>query len=185
MDFHAYRSALSPRFRGVECPFPEAEYRQRLNRVRQRMDVEGVDALLVTDPSDIFYLTGYGTFEVSVHVALVVTPDNLLLQVPSIEMGPALTTTRVGQISGYRWEGVEDGLDPLVEALATGTETVAVDAWHGSLRTGVLDGLRTRLPSVHFVPANGLLKRIRIVKSPAELDYLRESARITAAGLKA
>ena len=185
MDFHAYRSALSPRFRGVECPFPEAEYRQRLNRVRQRMDVEGVDALLVTDPSDIFYLTGYGTFEVSVHVALVVTPDNLLLQVPSIEMGPALTTTRVGQISGYRWEGVEDVLDPLVEALATGTETVAVDAWHGSLRTGVLDGLRTRLPSVHFVPANGLLKRIRIVKSPAELDYLRESARITAAGLKA
>ena len=185
MDFNAYRNALSPRFRGVECPFPETEYQQRLQRVRSSMARAELGALLVTDPSDILYLTGYGTFEVSVHVALVVTHDDLMLQVPSIEMGPALTTTRVEQIHGYRWEGIEDVLDPLIEVLGESIETVAVDAWHGSLRTGVLDGLRTRLPSVRFVPADGLLKRIRIVKSPAELEYLRESARITATGLAA
>mgnify|MGYP006279762459 CR=1 FL=1 len=185
MDFNAYRNALSPRFRGVECPFPEKEYQQRLQRVRSSMARAELGALLVTDPSDIFYLTGYGTFEVSVHVALVVTHDDLVLQVPSIEMGPALTTTRVEQIHGYRWEGIEDVLDPLVEVLGEGVETVAVDAWHGSLRTGVLDGLRARLPSVRFVPSDGLLKRIRIVKSPAELEYLRESARITGTGLAA
>ncbi|KXS53903.1 MAG: Xaa-Pro aminopeptidase [Marinobacter sp. T13-3] len=185
MDFNAYRKALSPRFRGAECPFPEAEYHERLKQLRECMEAEELGAVLLTDPSDIFYLTGYGTFEVSVHVALVVTHDDLLLQVPSIEMGPALTTTRVENISGYRWESVEEVLEPLVETLNHGIQKVAVDAWHGSLRTGVLDGLRTRLPSVRFVPGNGLLKQIRVVKSPAELEYLRKSAQVTAKGLAA
>ena len=185
MDFNAYGKALSPRYRGAECPFQASEYEDRINRVRERMALEDFDALLVTDPSDIFYLTGYGTFEVSVHVALVVTHKDLMLQVPSIEMGPALTTTRVENISGYRWEGIGDVLEPLVQALTNGIETVAVDAWHGSLRTGVLDGLKVRLPTVRFVHNNGLLKKIRIVKSEAEIAYLRESARVTAAGLKA
>lgn len=184
MDFNAYRKALPPRFRGSECPFPEEEFRQRLTRVRDGMASEGFEALLVTDPSDIFYLTGYGTFEVSVHVALVVTADDVLLQVPSIEMGPALITTRVEQVAGYRWEGIGDVLEPLVQALNHGVETVAVDAWHGSLRTGVLDGLNARLPGARFVHNNGLIKKIRIVKSPAEIDYLRQSARITEEGLK-
>lgn len=40
------------------------------------------------------------------HVALVVTQEDLLLQVPSIEMGPAMVTTRVARVSGYRWEGI-------------------------------------------------------------------------------
>ncbi|RUA22772.1 hypothetical protein DSL92_04050 [Billgrantia gudaonensis] len=46
----------------------------------------------------------YHTFEVSVYTALVVTADRLVLQVPSIETGPAVVTaTVVDEIVGYRW----------------------------------------------------------------------------------
>ncbi|MCK7546777.1 M24 family metallopeptidase [Marinobacter koreensis] len=185
MDFNAYQKSLSSQLRGIECPFPESEYNQRLRRVRDGMADADYGALLLTDPADIFYLTGYSTFEVSVHVALAVTQDDMLLQVPSIEMGPAMVTTRVARVSGYRWEGIGEVLEPLVQILNDGVETVAIDAWHGSLRQGVLEGLKARLPGVRFVNNGGLLKRIRIVKSPAELDYLRESARITGVGLQA
>jgi len=185
MDFNAYQKALSSQLRGLECPFTEKEFDQRLARVRDRMAREDFGALLLTDPSDIFYLTGYSTFEVSVHVALVVTQEDLLLQVPSIEMGPAMVTTRVARVSGYRWEGIGEVLEPLMQILNDGVETVGIDAWHGSLRQGVLEGLKARMPGVRFLNNGGLLKKIRIVKAQAEIGLLRESARITAEGLEA
>lgn len=185
MDFNAYQEALSSQLRGLECPFPEQEFDERLARVRDGMAREDFGALLLTDPSDIFYLTGYSTFEVSVHVALVVTQEDLLLQVPSIEMGPAMMTTRVARVSGYRWEGIGEVLEPLVQALNDGVETVGIDAWHGSLRQGVLEGLQARMPGVRFMNNGGLLKQIRIVKSDVEIRCLRESARITAEGFRA
>lgn len=185
MDFNAYQKALSVQSRGTECPFAPGEYEHRLACVRQRMADDDFDALLLTDCSDIFYLTGYSTFEVSVHVALVVTGSSLLLQVPSIEMGPAMVTTRVPNVSGYRWEGIGEVLLPLIDALNDSADTVGIDAWHGSLRQGVLEGLKERLSGVRFVDAGGLVKKVRIVKSETEIEFLRRSAEITAVGLRA
>ncbi len=185
MDYNAYQKTLASELRGRECPFPQAEYDQRLESLRARMAADDVEALLLTDPSDLFYLTGYSTFEVSVHVALVVTADSLTLQVPSIETGPAMITTRVDNVIGYRWEGIGDVLDPLARALGGHATTVGIDYWHGSLRQGVVEGLKQRLPDTRFVDASRMLKSIRIVKSPAEIDYLRQSARITGQGIEA
>lgn len=185
MDFNAYQKALSVQSRGAECPFEPGEYERRLACVRQRMIDDDIDALLLTDCSDIFYLTGYSTFEVSVHVALVVTGSSLLLQVPSIEMGPAMVTTRVPNVSGYRWEGIGEVLLPLIDALNDSADTVGIDAWNGSLRQGVLEGLKERLSGVRFVDSGGLVKKVRIVKSETEIEFLRESAKITTAGLQA
>lgn len=185
MDFNAYQKALTSQLKGSECPFPEAEFQQRLGRVLDLMAAARLDALLVTDPADIYYLTGYSTFEVSVHVALVVTPSVLILQVPSIEMGPAMACTRLDQVLGYRWEGVNQVLDPLAAALAGTGSRVGVDFWHGSLRHGVMTGLSERLPRFNFVDAAPLLDRVRIVKTATELDCLRESARITTLGIAA
>lgn len=109
------------------------------------------------------------------HVALVVTQEDLLLQVPSIEMGPAMVTTRVARVSGYRWEGIGEVLEPLVQVLNDGVETVGIDAWHGSLRQGVLEGLKARMTGVRFLNNGGLLKQIRIVKSDAEIRFLRRA----------
>lgn len=185
MDYNAYQKTLASELRGRECPFPQAEYDQRLESLRARMAADDVEALLLTDPSDLFYLTGYSTFEVSVHVALVVTADSLTLQVPSIETGPAMITTRVDNVIGYRWEGIGDVLDPLARALSGHATTVGIDYWHGSLRQGVVEGLKQRLPDTRFVDASRMLKSIRIVKSPAEIDCLRQSARITGQGIEA
>jgi Xaa-Pro aminopeptidase len=188
MDFNAYQTALAGEFCGQDCPFPPEEIGRRLRTVRDRMQAEGLGALLLTDPSDVFYLTGYSTFEVSVHIALVVTPDELILQVPSIETGPATITTRVEQVTGYRWESIDEVLDPLANALGAVKGkggSLGIDAWHGSLRNGVVEGLRARLSGTGFVDASKLVKSVRIVKSPAELDFLKRSAEITGQGIEA
>lgn len=184
MQHDEYRQHLAP-LAGSECAFDEAELQRRRSAVMEAMNDADIDALLLTAPADIFYLTGYSTFEVSVHAALVVAADRLMLQVPSIEVGPAVTCTRVEDIRSYRWEGVAEVLDPLAEVLGDVGECIGVDPWHGSLRHGVLDALRQRLPKHEFVDASALLHGIKIVKSPAELECLTESARITGLGIEA
>lgn len=185
MDYNDYRLCLQQSMGGTECPFPESELQRRRAAAGEAMQAAGLDALLLTAPADIFYLTGYSTFEVSVHTALLFTPRHMMLQVPSIETGPAVACTRVDDIRGYRWENVDEILGPLVEAMANVGTRVGVDAWHGSLRHGVMAGLQTRLFDHQFIDAADILHSARIVKSPAELDYLAESARITGLGIEA
>ncbi|MCE0733328.1 Xaa-Pro peptidase family protein [Halomonas sp. G15] len=185
MDHHAYRHALAGALGGRELPFPRAEFTARLARVHAAMQAAGLDALLLTDPADIFYLTGYHTFEVSVHTALVVSAERRVLQVPSIETGPAVVTAAVDEILGYRWEGIEEVIAPLAEILSP-YRAIGMDLFGAGLRFGVIRELQARLGAECFRDDGGaLLDAIRIVKTPSELDCLRESARITAAGLAA
>lgn len=185
MDFNAYRQALQDQVAGLECPFPEDELVRRRMAVGSAMQDAGLDALLLTDPSDINYLTGYSTFEVSVHTALVFTPERMVLQVPSIETGPAVACTRVSEILGYRWEDADEVIEPLADALADAGERIGIDAWHGSMRHGVLSGVSARLPERRFADAAAVMDAVRLVKSPAEIACLEESARITGAGIEA
>lgn len=185
MDHHHYRHALAARLEASELAFPVSEFDARLARVRGAMHDAGLDALLLTDPADIYYLTGYNTFEVSVHTCLVCSAGRLVLQVPSIETGPAVVTARVDELLGYRWEGIDEVIEPLAETLAP-FQAIGLDLYGAGLRHGVLRELQARLGSGRFRDDGGaLLDRVRIVKSEAELACLRESARITSLGLKA
>lgn len=189
MDYRAYRGMLAERVGTEALAFEQAEYDSRCARVRSRMSAGGVDILLITDPADICYLTGYSTFEVSVHTCLVLHADDIVLQVPSIETGPAVCGSNVARVEGYRWEQPSEIVDQLADAIRSlagmGHVRVGVDSWSPSVRPGVLDGLKQSLPQAEFVDTAELLDSIKIVKSDAELARLRESARITVAGLSA
>ncbi|WP_043526387.1 M24 family metallopeptidase [Litchfieldella xinjiangensis] len=185
MNHNDYRAWLQQDLAGSECPFPEEEFQRRRSALLAAMKAQSLDALLLTDPADIFYLTGYHTFEVAVHVALVFGPRQLMLQVPSIETGPAVATTRVRDIVGYRWEGVDEVLVPLADCLADAGKRIGIDTWHGSLRHGVIQGLMERLPGHRFVDAGPVIDGVRLVKTSLELDALGESARLTGLGIEA
>src|SRR5690554_7635087 len=113
------------------------------------MRERGLDALLLTDPADIFYLTGYNTFEVAVHTCLVCSDTRLVLQVPSIETGPAVVTAAVDEILGYRWEGIEEVIAPLAETLAA-QRAIGLDLYGAGLRFGVIRELQARLGDERF-----------------------------------
>ena len=183
MDYHHYREALTQTLAQSEVPFPATEYQARLDKVRQTMTEQGLDALLLTDPADINYLTGYHTFEVSVHACLVCTQERLVLQVASIETGAAVVTAQVDEIIGYRWENLDEIIAPLADLLNP-CQKIGIDGWSSGLRFGVIDALMQTIGRERFSEAGALVDAIRIVKSPAELEMLQESARITALGLE-
>ena len=184
MDHETYRHALDQTLHAEELAFPPEEYRQRRARVLTAMEAVGVNALLVTDSGDVYYLTGYNTFEVSVHVALVFSPQGTVLQVPSIETGPAVVTAWVDEVIGYRWEGVGTVVEPLCDALAP-FKTIGIDLWSPTVRPGLWTELQQRLGSRRFQPAGDVIDGVRLIKTAAELECLAESARLTGLGIRA
>lgn len=184
MDLDSYRSTLAELQGGSELAFPAEEFSERRRRVRAAMDSVGLDALLLTDPAELFYLVGYNTFEVSVPVALVLGPDKTVLQVPSIETGPAVVTASVDSVIGYRWEDPQGIIQPLCDLLAP-YQKVGVDLGSGSLRPAIWQALTQALGADRFTDQGDIVDRVRLVKSPAELGYLEESARLTEIGMAA
>lgn len=189
MDYQAYRAELLNRFPEPALAFESREYAHRLSRVRQTMAEAELDLLLLTDPGELCYLTGYTTFEVSVQCVLLVSAERTALFVPAIEIGPAVCLSRVDEVLGYPWQAP----DAIARSLAAQMRKMAADpaprigfdAWSGSLRPGLLAALRGAFDRGRWLDSGQLVDRVRLIKSPAELDYLAESAAMTSAGLDA
>lgn len=56
-------------------PFSVAEFRNRIRDTQERMRERGLDILLVTDPGNIYYLSGYDAYSFYVPQILIVTTD--------------------------------------------------------------------------------------------------------------
>ncbi|WP_166257228.1 M24 family metallopeptidase [Marinobacter salicampi] len=185
MDHIAYQDRLRAVLMNREAAFPDTEFDRRCLALDRHLDMAGLDAVLITHPADIYYLTGYNTFEVSVYTGLLYQSGRRVLQVPSIETGPAVACARCEEIIGYPWEGPGEILGPLADTLASMGSTIGLDLWGAGLRSGIVDGLKARLPDHRFVDASGLLAPVRLVKSDLEIACLERSARITEIGIAA
>ncbi len=60
---------------GVTLPFSREEYSNRLQKTRDAMAELGVDVLVVADPSNMAWLTGYDGWSFYVHQAVLVFHD--------------------------------------------------------------------------------------------------------------
>ncbi len=163
--------------------FGPQEFRGRLTRLQARMAVAGIDALLLTTPADVYYVTGFLTrfWESPARPWFVVVPA----------MGaPAAVIPSIGaDLMGKTWvEDIrcwtapdlkDDGVSLLAATLleATGGKgRLGLPMGHEThLRMPLADfaRMRTRTPDLELVDATDLLRRVREVKSEAEIDRIR------------
>ena len=59
----------------IPLKFSRAEYADRLQKTRRAMEEKGVDLLIVSDPSNMNWLTGYDGWSFYVHQAVIVPPE--------------------------------------------------------------------------------------------------------------
>lgn len=183
MDYSTYRRHLATTFSGAECLLPESESTPRLQNLRAAMAARELAAVLLTDPADIHYYTGYTTFEVSVYAGLLVTAQHCVLQVPSIETGPAVATARCDDIVGYLWEAPDTVTTPLLDLIPQ-QGVLALDLWAPGLRAGLAMVLEKHLGAQRLQPLGDLVDSLRLIKSDYEIGLLRHSARMTEAGMR-
>ena len=99
--------------RGREAAFPEAEFAARQGAARAAIAAAGHDALVVTGPETIYWLTGRQTAGYFAFQALLVPVEgDPALLVRQLELPGAAANTWLDDIQAY-----PDGADP-VEALA-------------------------------------------------------------------
>ncbi|HTU31788.1 MAG TPA: M24 family metallopeptidase [Solirubrobacteraceae bacterium] len=168
--------------------FGRAEYDARLRRTRERMSAQGLDALVVVEPANLYYLTGYDAWSFYTPQALVVPLEGeLLLFTRAIDAPGALMTTSLAaeQVIGFPDDYVQQpGRHPFDVLAAELSERVRPgariglesDAYYFSSRAD--QALRFGLSGVTFVDSGELVNWVRVVKSAAELEAMRRAARI-------
>jgi ectoine hydrolase len=161
----------------------KAEYAERLRRVREAMAQHAFGALVVCDPANLFYLTGYNAWSFYTPQCLVVPADGELHLFARAQDANGATFTAnlpAEQIHGYPEELVHrpdvhpfDWIAAEARDLVPAGELVGVegDAHFFSPR-GYL-ALAGGLPENRLVDSAELVNWVRLVKSPYEIEQLR------------
>ena len=175
--------------RPKELAFSVAEYQARVAKVRSRMETMGVDLLLVTSPLNLCYLAGYNTFSVDLHACLLVPRQGgLVFQVSAMDIPAALLTGWIDYIETYDWkerDRIPERLASLVGEQGLERGRLGLELKVPSLPVRLYQELRRLLPEARFEDASELVFAVRQIKSPTELEYMRQAATLTAAGLRA
>ena len=178
-----------------ELSFSSEEDSHRIKRVREEMAVNEIDVLLVHSTVDLCYLTGYQTLWPDAYACLVLPLDGEpFMQVGEVEASCAVLHGEITDFVLLDWVAADTAPGQLATALIErgfGRSRIGVQAGRielgnrGPVDARLLDTLRSQLEEAQFIDATLLMFGVRVIKSPAELDYLRESAKITMAGIDA
>ena len=179
--------------------FSLEEYAQRLEAVRERMDRQGLATLLVVDPANIFYLTGYDAWSFyTPQVLFVPLEGSMFLFLREMDAQGAFRTSWLpeDQIVGYPEQYVHQPhvhpFDWVAQALrrrglvapaARGCIGLEMDAHFFSPKA--YRALVNALPEWTLVDSFELVNWVRSVKSEAEIQYMRAASRVTTAAMQA
>jgi len=167
--------------------FTVAEFQGRVARVQQAMATAALDALLVTRPQNVYYLTGFRSMGTglaagmgNIHAALVPAAGAPTLFVRALE---ARTAAKYcwSEVEPYR--DYEDAYAAIARRLPAGAKRLGVE--HLEITALQLERVRRAAPAVETADVSGLVEALRRVKSPREIEYCREAGRIAEVGLHA
>lgn len=173
--------------------FPASVYRDRRTRAAASAREQGLSALLIADPANIFYLTGYNAWSFYMPQFLLISAQDArtLLVGRDMDMRVAFRTAELSDdevlpypetyihradIHPFDWVAEQlIALDwmPLLVSAPVGFES---DADHFSVRS--FQSLTAGLPGVTFMDDGHLVNWLRVVKSDAEIDLMRRAGAV-------
>ncbi len=169
-------------------PFTPTEYAERLTKTRSAMQRKGIDLLLISDPSNMGWLTGYDGWSFYVHQGVLVPPEGEPIWYGRGQDANGAKRTaylRHDNIIGYPDHYVQsterhpmDLLARIINERGWDRLTIGVEMDNYWFSAAAFAALQRGLPNARFLDATALVNWQRAVKSPAELGYMRRAARI-------
>ena len=170
--------------------FSASEYQQRIGAAIASMQRSNLDGLLMFQQESMYYLTGYDTFGFCFFQCLYLGADGkLALLTRSADLRQAQHTSIIEDIRIWTDQaGAQPAtqLRDMLESLGArgtrlGIETNSYGLTHlnGKAVDAALDGFCT------LTEATNLMNLLRVVKSPAELKYVRKAGNLGDEALKA
>jgi ectoine hydrolase len=171
--------------------FSRTEYAERLAKTRSAMEAKGVDLLIVSDPSNMAWLTGYDGWSFYVHQAVVVPPSGEPLWYGRGQDANGAKRTAyldhsniVGYADHYVQSTERHPMDFLASVLVDrkwDKLTIGVEMDNYWVSAAAFASLTKHLPNARFVDVTALVNWQRAVKSAREIEYMRNAARIVEA----
>jgi ectoine utilization protein EutD len=149
----------------------------------------GLDALVVCDPANMNYLTGYNGWSFYVHQCVVVAQEldepTWIGRAQDVNGAKLTTVLSNDNILGYSDDYVQSTVKHPMQVVARilaerrlGAKRIGVEADSYYFTAKSLEVLRGELPTVRFEDAGVLVNWVRAIKSDAEIKLMKQAAEI-------
>jgi len=175
----------------VTLNFERSEYDARIAKTRKAMHERGIELVIVTDPSNMHWLTGYDGWSFYVHQCVLLALDGEPVWYGrQMDANGALRTVFMSpdNIVGYPDHYVQsterhpmDHLSGIIADRGWGKAAIGVEMDNYYFSAAAYASLTRNLPNARFEDATGLVNWQRAVKSAREIEYMRRAARIVEA----
>ncbi len=165
------------------------EYAERVAKTRRWMHDSGVDLLILNQPEHYNWLSGYDPTSVFYHQSLIVpaAPEPLTVICNKAELALCEETCWVGDVRVV-WTHEDQTartLEVLRERGLLEARRIGLNLMSYHLRPRFALELREALAPAAIVDVTAAMDDLRLVKSPAEIEYLRRAARVADIGVSA
>lgn len=173
--------------------FPKKEYEDRLKKCQNEMKNAGIDVMFLSAEKNIYYFTGYRTSllrnsNFRLFQLVIFQTGEPVLIVPNLELPAAKLMSWFNDVRSWGPGGfVSDSTEALAKVL--GEKNMLECTIGAELDIGLrmymtqteYETIKESLPGCKFVNGTEIIWKLRMIKSPAELEYMREASRITLA----
>ena len=167
--------------------FALEEYEARIQKVRELMEIKGLDVLIIHSPENIYYLSGYQTPGYYWYQALI-----LPLESDPVFIAPPHEAALIPE---FCW--IEDSriypdtsdwsqvTAEILKEIESATSLIGLETKSRFLTVDFYQSMCALLPDSRLADGSGLVESCRLLKSSREIDYIREAAEVSSRGMKA
>ncbi|WP_026379776.1 M24 family metallopeptidase [Afifella pfennigii] len=170
-----------------EDVFAAEEFSERREKVRAKMQARGVDAIVLHDAANIYYLCGHHTLNIWDYQCLIVPlegpPFMVLWQFEQGRFNASATDCDPVYF-GNGAEPVEATVRALKDRRLAGGR-IGLEAGGGFLSPARHAALSAAMGSAEIADITGLVEDVRAVKSQAEIAVMRQAQAVTDAAMQA
>ena len=157
---------------------------KRVIEFQRRIADEKIDVALIHDPDNIFYLTGFWGYlgmEFGRPTILIVPQSGSpALVTPGMEAEMAADMSRVEDIRQWT-DGVDGEWQSQLDNFFGGLKSTIVGVEPLKTHPMVSDYIKTKFHDSNLKDISGILSDMRMVKSPAEIDTMRQAGQVAVA----
>ncbi|MGH2318370.1 M24 family metallopeptidase [Planococcus sp. SE5232] len=167
--------------------FGTAEYQERIRKTKERMSARGIEVLLITDPANMNYLSGYDAWSFYVHQMLIVIDDEdqpIWVGRTMDANGAKITTwlyhdNIIPYPDTYVQSDVKHPMDfvaDILKQIGQQNRSIGVEMENYYFTAKCYEQLKKGLPNARFQDATSLVNWIRLIKSDQEITYMKRAA---------
>lgn len=179
-----------------ELYFSLDEYKERLDKVKKSMSNKEIEVLIVTDPANMNYITGFDGWSFYVHQCLIVMidQDQPIWVGRGMDGNAARLTTWLDEenIKPYSDDYVHslikhpmDFVSDVIKERGYSGKTIGTEMDTHYFTARCQERLEYNLPKAKFKDATSLVNWVKVIKSDTEIDCIKKAARIVENAMQA